>query len=208
MSGKQLKFIHITKCAGTCIESAGKHKGYLWGLFDDEYFVDGHKYWHYIFPNLNKETKEKYDWFTVVRNPYTRILSEYSCRWGGIGSDTSIVHTKQEMNNYLIERIQTRSMAGCHYTEQFKYLDPSTTIHVLKFENLNEEFEQLMTQYNIEGIVLEKLNTHKERMNTNVTYFTLSDFSNELINLINTVYQKDFELFGYEQMDVSSRTDM
>lgn len=201
MNSKQLKFIHISKCAGISIQNAGAHKGYLWGQYHNEYAVNGYVYMHHLFPNLNKEIKEKYDWFTVVRNPYTRILSEYYCRWGGIGSDMFIVHTKQEMNDYLIERIQTRSMTGNHYTEQFKYLDPSTTIHVLKFENLNEEFEHLMKQYTIEGIVLEKLNTHKERINTNVTYFTLSDFSNELINLINTVYQKDFELFGYERMD-------
>ena len=43
---KQLKFIHITKCAGTSIEDIGIENNILWGRFHTEY---GN--WHEIFKN-------------------------------------------------------------------------------------------------------------------------------------------------------------
>jgi len=74
---KELKFIHITKCAGTFIEDLGYENDILWGKFHEEY-----GFWHSIFIDRDKKLKEKYDWFMIVRNPYTRILSEYYCKWG------------------------------------------------------------------------------------------------------------------------------
>ena len=81
-------------------------------------------------------------------------------------------------------------ISGNHYTEQFRYLHPSVSIHVLKFEKLSEEFSNLMSLYKIEGITL-------PHSNANAKKFRVSDFSKELISLINEVYAKDFELFGY-----------
>ena len=69
---KPLKFIHITKCAGTSIEDIGKKNDICWGRYHKEY-----NWWHEPFINLKKSLKKKYDWFVVVRNPYTRILSEF-----------------------------------------------------------------------------------------------------------------------------------
>jgi hypothetical protein len=70
------------------------------------------------------------------------------------------------------------------------YLHPTAEIHILKFENLVPEFDALMGQYNIQGITL-------ARENSTAKVFSVSDFSPELIALINQVYDKDFEIFGY-----------
>jgi hypothetical protein len=187
---KELKFIHITKCAGTSIEECGKENGILWGKYHKEY----HKNWHTLFTSINKNIKDKYDWFMVVRNPYSRILSEYYCKWGGIGKCNLKDKNVTELNNYLIKKINKRSSTGNHYTEQYKYLDPTINIHIIKFENLNEEFTNLMNLYNIKNIALKKENSGKNKQ------FTISDFSDELIKLINTVYHKDFEIFQYKKI--------
>ena len=190
---KELKFIHITKNAGTYIEDTAKKSNILFGRHHKEY-----RFWHKIFPNINKNIKDKYDWFMIVRNPYTRILSEYYCQWGGIG-EKNINHNKKEMNNYLINKIKNRSKVGDHYTEQYKYLDTNYNIHIIKYENLITELRQLYKKYdlNIE-LTDKKINSSKEK--TTIRKFTTKDFNNDLITLINSVYKKDFELFGYNKL--------
>ena len=68
-------------------------------------------------------------------------------------------------------------------------------IHVLNHENLKNEFDQLMIQYNLPCRLDMKTNVAP-----NKHMFNICDFSYELINLINTVYTKDFEVFGYNKI--------
>ena len=57
MNIKHLKFIHITKNAGTSIEDAGKNHNILWGRYHEEYKYEsllnkkGRKSWHNIITN-------------------------------------------------------------------------------------------------------------------------------------------------------------
>ena len=53
---KELKFTHITKCAGTFIEHLGNKNGINWGRFHSEY-----GWQHEILNNINPKVKEKYD---------------------------------------------------------------------------------------------------------------------------------------------------
>jgi len=181
---RELKFIHITKCAGTTIEDLGKDHGKRWGRYHKEY-----GWWHEIFSKKSQNLKDKYDWFMVVRNPYDRILSEYYCKWGGKGKKDD--HTKEDFNLFLINKINRRSQKGHHYTEQYKYLDKNCKINIIKFENLDKEFNNLMSSYKINL----ELNKHSNK--SSEKKFTVSDFSPKLIRLINKVYEKDFKHFGY-----------
>lgn len=187
---KELKFIHITKTGGSSIEDCAYKNKILFGRHHKEY-----QGWHKFFSEKSLNLKLKYDWFMVVRNPYDRVLSEYYCRWGGIGT-FDIKHTKDEMNKFLIHQIRNRKPVGDHYSEQFKYLDknPEVKIHVLKFENLKEEFDNLMKEYNLDLTLNVHLNKSKPKV------FSINDFSKELINLINDVYSKDFEIFNYTKI--------
>lgn len=200
LQNKELKFIHITKCAGTSIENAGNKHGIKWGRWHEEYYTKktARSFWHICFSLIDESVVMKYDWFMVVRNPYDRILSEYYCTNGGIGKK-NIAHSIAEMNNYLINKITNRWQIGDHYTEQYKYLHPLANIHIIKFENLLPEFNALMSLYNMQHVVLKEVN-----MRHNPTYlltkFTVRDFSKELIDLINTVYDQDFTKFNYQKM--------
>ena len=189
-SNKELKFIHITKTAGTSIENAGIKQNIKWGRFHKEY-----GFWHIPFIKIDKQIRDKYDWFLIVRNPYTRILSEYYCKWGGV---SNFYMTVTYMNGYLIRKIKNRSeeFPKCHYVEQYKYVDDTSKIHILRFENLEKEFYDLMKMYNLENVILEKTNSKPAS-----APYTVNDFSNELIDLINDVYDKDFKLFGYDKIN-------
>lgn len=199
MASKELKFIHITKTGGTCVEEAGHKYGITWGKFHTEYGR-----WHTFFCMKPNKIKKKYNWFTIVRNPYTRILSEYYCQYGGIGNK-NITHTKETMNSFLIDKILNRHITapvGGHYSEQFKYIENvgNIKIHIIKFESFVDDLHDLLKTYDLPPIEFEKTN-NRESLNKNVN-FTVEDFSNDLITLINDVYDRDFELFGYNKMNI------
>ena len=194
MEQKPLKFIHITKCAGTFIEDIGQRHNINWGRFHPEY-----GYWHDIFSTKSSSLKNKYNWFMVIRNPYDRILSEYYCEWGGIGKK-NINHTKEQFNQFLIYKIKTRIPSGEHYSEQYKYLDKNVDINIVRFENLNTELDLLFKKYNIPININDYRKTNTKESKNKALRFTKEDFNHELINLINIVYDNDFKAFNYEKI--------
>jgi len=197
---KELKFIHITKTAGTSIEDEGMKHGKRWGRNHNEY-----GWWHEIFSKKSKELRNKYDWFMVVRNPYTRIVSEYHY----INKDVQR-RTKKDFNDFIKKSLHILTTnktnndlpwqrpSGDHFTEQHKYLDNESVIHILKYENIKNEFENLMSAYNNNNIRLE-LKVYETKK-----FFTVNDISKENIELLNEIYKKDFETFGYTIIDPST----
>lgn len=188
---KDLKFIHITKTGGTSIEDAALEKGIEWGRFDTEYTKDIQPNWHKPFSLIeDKDLKEKYDWFTVVRDPYSRIVSEFYCQWTQpLDKDVSV----EKYNEIVRHNILNRHSAelGFHYCEQYLYLDDTSTIHILKFENLNDEFKQLMERYNIDVRLCRK--------NVGDKRYSSTDFDGDTVELINSIYHQDFVRFGYSK---------
>ena len=192
---KELKFIHITKCAGKFVENIGKKIGINWGKFHNEY-----GWQHTILKNIDNNLKHNYDWFIIVRNPYNRILSEYNREWG-----VPVNNNKEQINKYLINRIQNRSLDGNHYTEQFRYIDESVKLHIIKLENISNELPILFHKYNIkfDHLDIKNNNTYDKK-----NEFTIEDFNNELITLINTIYDIDFKIFNYEKIDINNKTEL
>ena len=204
---KELKFIHITKCAGTFIENIGKSNNYSWGQWHQEY-----GWWHEAFVDKPEWLKKKYDWFMIVRNPYSRMISEYYCKWAGVGKNEWFDRgfyghdKKEEFNKFLVKQIKNRnnfniqSRERGHYIEQYKYLDKNYNINIIKFENFNVDLKNLFKKYNIKINIddYNKMNTRQEH-NDKILY-TVEDLNSEAIELINNVYDKDFKTFGYEKM--------
>lgn len=191
---KPLKFIHITKTAGTSIEMTGKKNNIDWGMYHKEY-----QWWHEPFIKKSECLKQKYNWFLVVRNPYTRIISEFYCKWGTqIKNKTSV--NKNEFNRIIKQHILQRNSFNKngqkgHYIEQYLYLDKKYNIHILKFENLNNDFNNLMKKYSLNI----KLDTKQNKGNK---IYTVDSLSSEVIQIINNVYDKDFKIFGYEKISI------
>ena len=194
---KNLKFIHITKNAGTSIEDVSVDKGVMWGVNHRQY-----GFWHEKFPRKSEEMRQRYDWFMVVRNPYTRLLSEYA--W--LVSDGYVKpkdrHNKDFFNKIIVEflekvekdeefQFQIGKYGGDHFTEQYKYLDPCVNIHILKFENLANDFKALMEEYHYDITLDKTMNARHEK------YVSLQDLYPETIVLIQRVYRYDFLFFGY-----------
>ena len=191
---RDLKFIHITKTAGTSIEQAGINAGLSWGWRHREYGR-----WHECFPLKPHWLREKHDWFAVVRNPYDRIVSEFHCRFAMDEDAEQLRWSREAMekgdvdmfNRLIRHRIRTRDTNGGHYTEQFRYFESATPVRVLRFESLAEEFHVLMDQYLL-GV---RMNVE---MNKGVKAFGVDHIGEKTLRLVNHVYEKDFQLFGYD----------
>lgn len=117
--GKRLKFVHITKNAGTTIEEIGRPD---WGRYDKEYRdavsdVYGLPWDHWHIPpqfmarDYLSTFKKKYDFFCVVRNPFDRVVSEYYCEWGGPKQKQDSIDL---VNRWIRSRLETlrRDMAA------------------------------------------------------------------------------------------------
>jgi hypothetical protein len=188
---KNLKFIHITKTGGTSIEDAGFSKRILWGRFDTEYTGGILGNWHKPFSLIDDNIKNKYDWFTVVRNPYTRIVSEFYCKYTTpVKKYVSIPEYNSIIRNNILNR--TSPKMGFHYTEQYLYLDKVINIHIIKFENLLEEFNELINKYNLALPPLFHNNVGNKQ-------YSIEDLDKDTIDLINDIYHRDFIEFNYEK---------
>ena len=186
---KTLKFIHITKTAGTSIENIAYQNGIHWGRFHNEYGL-----WHEPFIAKHKWLKDKYDWFTVVRNPYTRIVSEFYCEFGGPkNKDVTNEEFNKIIQNYILIRNDANKPYGqYHYIEQSKYIDKCYNIRILKYEDLPNNFNSLMREYSLD-IILDY--THDNKGIQKI--FDVSDLNDNSIHLINSIYSDDFMNFNY-----------
>ncbi len=164
---------------------------------------------HMLLSNIQQyETVDQYDWFMVVRNPYERFVSLYN--WYIMRQNNrqnmpqNIARMLQQkipqnkkigINEYLcngFEHINVQNTCfGCQFTEQYRYLDPKCHIRVLRYENLEEEFNQLMKEYRHHIV----LNT---KQNVSIKTASLADLTLETIETINKIYEKDFTTFHYE----------
>ena len=78
-----------------------------------------------------------------------------------------------------------------HFIPQYYYIENIKDVIILKYENLNEEFNNLMTNYNLNLT----LNLHIQKSDKIIELEQLSEIN---INLIKEIYKKDFELFNYQ----------
>jgi len=217
-----LEFVHITKTAGSKLESIAAKNGIAWGSckLENPIWCNGlartgtremakefesqcrGAAWH----NPKNSFKTMYmcdNLFTVVRDPYARMLSEFNCPFAGYkGSQYSLdkTSTLNEWVQRKLRVVQAKGSFKCyHGNRQYEYVyDKNGTQiiqHILYYENLDNGFNMLMQKYNLPFMYTSK-KVQRPISRGNWT-LTIDDFSNSTIHAINTVYAKDFETFGY-----------
>jgi len=199
IAAKDLYFVHIPKNAGTSIEEVGLDYSLKWGKEFYNRKVDkslrGGKVktlapWHFpysIRPYPNSADK----CFCVVRNPYTRIISDFnyfSARQPqiekiGLNSFIEIAILTSFQDDLVFDN-HPRPQSHFVFHKGRRVVD-----HVLKFENIEKEFKDLT------GLELSK------KSNASIgNKLTIKDISERNIHLINYFYYEDFENFEYERI--------
>jgi Sulfotransferase family len=199
-----IKFVHITKTGGTSIVEVGKSHGMMWGQYDTDIkncrtLVEvSPAFWHIPIRLFEKNPyNQEHVLFTVVRNPYQRIVSECFCKWGGRfkKNKNKPFGTAEEFNDYITDRVSVcEDNDYFHFTPQYFYTHDAdgrqVVDHILRFENLETEFNELMAHY---GLNI-PLNIQE---NSSIKSFSVADISRGNLDLINEKYFQDFTRFGY-----------
>jgi hypothetical protein len=130
------------------------------------------------YENLYGNKINDYFKFTIVRNPYDRILSFYFFFKG----NKNKVFNKNEFIDFLKK----------NDFSQYKYINDS--IYVIHYENLINELKNIKIFKNIVNFNnYPKLNVS---YNSKISYTDI--FDEELKNLIFNKYMYDFKTFGYK----------
>lgn len=114
--------------------------------------------------------------------------------------------TKIVFNRWIRQNLKHINPFTGHLLPQFYYVydDVNGTVHkvidhVLKYENLHQEFAELMKKYGLGHVKLKKF-APPALDPIGRPRFTLADLEPRTICIINRRYAKDFALFGYTQI--------
>lgn len=198
---QNLEFVHITKTAGTSIEDWGVKNGLYWSYRKRDYFRrQKHTFsntsvsaWHIPPKYFVVNPYQKKTTFTCVRNPYTRLISEYYCPWSG--SKQMQKKCKNEFNQWIQNLIKKKDVVSGIPQSMYMTVD-----FIIKFESLQKDFTTLIHTFDSE-IDTTLPHSNKSSM-IHTTRFTTKDLYKDTINLINEKYSKDFELFNYKMINI------
>ncbi|MEO1051062.1 MAG: sulfotransferase family 2 domain-containing protein [Bacteroidota bacterium] len=197
-------FVHIHKCAGSSLVQA----------FIDNPHVISCIARPGIFPGRTGREKipdELFDRcmkFTIVRNPYARLVSAYrmfksSVRWEPLFPtfddfvdfiQWTDVHEHEVKNEISIDDFMKRTEYIVHHCSSFhnpKYMIDQMD-YVGRIETLNEDLKKIAEMLNIAPIQVNHLNKRGQAYNYRDYYSTNSK------NLVGKIYQRDIERFKYQ----------
>jgi hypothetical protein len=203
---ENILFIHIPKAGGSSIEeylskkysTSLKLHGYLDEKLKKKHRIYNHtSMQHLTYENLYKMRKDllidfessKLKIIASVRNPYDRILSDmfYNAL---ISPNTTPEYVFEAMKIYL-----SKDCYDSHNHPQHTFVTKNgkliENITIMKQENLTEEMKK--NGYS-------DFNVWKNKTFNGFEVNYRNYLNEDSIKLINTVFEKDFELFGYEMM--------
>jgi chondroitin 4-sulfotransferase 11 len=196
---RKIIFLHIPKTGGTSVEQAlnlvYKKDGY--GINDNKKAMQ-HYDWHEYKKHIGNEKYDKYYKFTISRNPYDKVVSDYF--WlKNVAKITNDNFQKKSFDEYLnyCEHIVKNKLYNLtiyhdHFKPQHRFIfDNNNKLminKILRFENFEYVTKFVNTRYNTN---LKHLNDNKSKKN-----IILNDIQK---NKIYDIYKNDFILLKYEK---------
>lgn len=140
----------------------------------------------------NYQHYKQYYKFTVIRNPYERIVSFFA--WQDQNWTSKTVLSMSQFNEKLKNFINNSEKFKPQYKPQYKYLYDSRKLmvdEILRFENLEDEFNKMCGKLKIDVKLPHRMKSNHELYE----YY----YTNETKNIIYELYKDDFELFKYKK---------
>ena len=186
-------FIHIPKTAGNSLQMG------LFGALSPGH-VSVKDYMDYL---GEKEYNSKFT-FTIVRNPYDRLISSYNYIKSGGKSNRDLAYMKvvskfKDFEDFVLNFFkQEEYMEIEHLIPQTYWLkDHSEKLNVKyigKFEQLDVEFKHISEKiFPDKKLVLPKLNVTSNRFE--------QIYTKQMLEIVNEIYTDDFNSLGYMIID-------
>jgi chondroitin 4-sulfotransferase 11 len=196
---KKFAFVHIPKCAGTFVENYFNLKR-LENFYGVDSLIKGMMFspQHYTFSMLNEKVDlTDYYTFSFVRDPYDRVVSEYF--WNQNKSSGKIKRSELVEDFVVWFDGYYSKINSDHKLQQHKFIcDENGKILVNKLgrvENFEQDFREIVSK--ISGVKCEE-KFFKDTSKT--TQYRSSYMKGKIVEQINEIYKKDFELFDYDMI--------
>ena len=216
-------FVHIPKCGGTAIENSFRNAGWEWGYLNepkktgfDEKPCNPQHYHAELIEELIVPGGNTTHQIIVVRNPYTRLMSEFMWRTGANGhvkqhgytdvffkslDEFTVAHLKAYKVNeaqYQLSKKQFKDgkqsfVFDNHFRPQHYFITDDWNIYW--FEEMETKFwPEMKNKFGIEspGNPNTSIDLNIERP------IVHPNPSNEFKELFTEIYYQDCKLFGYD----------
>jgi hypothetical protein len=183
-------FVHIPKNAGSAVKS---HLGLV---------EDGHDraIWYKMY---DPRRFERYFKFTVVRNPWSRLVSAYFYLTQGRGHDTTMKWVRQNLSQYDsfrkfvldLQDLETRKriLSWVHFMPQYKWIQGENGENCMDWlvhiERIQKDFERVRSYFGKESKIEKKNKSKHERYKLH--------YDKETKQIAKKVYERDIEMLGY-----------
>jgi len=181
-------FVHIPKTGGSSIEK----------MFNIKQLISTkktcpslqHMTGDMIRKKIGRKAWKRCFRFTIVRHPYTRMLSEYN--WGGSAIVKNDFMKFMKRVRYIVKANRCHAKFKFdHFLPQHKYTDGVRMHYIGKFE----EYENVVQHIeNKMGKKVRRLHFQRGKRKSKKTFLT-----QEEKDIIYEVYEKDFETFNYKR---------
>lgn len=190
-------FIHIPRTGGTTVEKLlGIHSD--WPQIDlklfqgrlnrgDDYYQLQHLSYMEMKSVKDIRYTQNYYKFTIVRNPWERLVSEYF--WQNLNASIPFTEFVTRTAKIVKNRIKIRG-EYCHFRPQVEFLSDDLD-HILRFECYVVEVKALLLRLKIE---VQNLPHYGGTKHMDYRKY----YNQETINSVARTYQDDIQLFGYE----------
>lgn len=129
--------------------------------------------------------------FSIVRNPYERLISHISWINGNWVMKKQL--TKQQVSDFILNLVKNKNYnISKHLMPQNKFIylgDNLMMDMVLRFETLEEDFDKLCNHLKIKKRLSLRMKSYHEHFEN---YYT-----EETKEIVYKIYKKDFDLFEY-----------